>query len=195
MQKIVLINGPAGSGKDTAALLLKEEFSGEIVKFATPLKDAATAIYCGNNRNLFNQFDTYEKKGIPDPQFMGLSCRQAQINISEEFLKKQHGEEVFGQMLKNKISNWLKLGVQGPFFVSDSGFVPEAEVLVKAFGRENVILIRLRREGHTFDGDSRGYVYLDHLGVNSYEISNEGTLEELKEKLIDIIKGEQNYYE
>jgi len=170
MTKIFLLNGPAGSGKDTAAAHLQEYFEGKLVKFATPLKKAATAIYCDGDEKLFEHFDTFERKGIPEEIFFGKSCRQVQINISEYFLKPMHGEDVFGQILKQRIKRASTN--YNLFFVSDSGFAPEAEVLIKEFGSENVVLIRIHRDGHTFDGDSRNYINLDQHNVRTYDIVN-----------------------
>lgn len=167
MPKIFLLNGPPGSGKDTAATYLAGLFRGTVMKFATPLKDGCTAIYCNGNRALFDQFDTYANKGTPSPQFMGVSCRQAQIDMSEKYMKPVYGQDVFGKILANKID----VDQEGFIFISDSGFAPEAEVLADKFGRENIILIKIERDGHTYEGDSRNYIQLE--GVDTYVVHNE----------------------
>lgn len=187
--KIILLNGPAGSGKDAAAELLKREIGGHIVKFAAPLKAAAVAICFEGNWKAFNEFDLDQSKKIePRPEFFGVSCRQFQIDVSEKFMKPTYGVDVFGKTLATKINYLKDLGEEGPYIVSDSGFVPEAEVLVRTFGAENVVLIRLHREGHDYSGDSRDYVNLDHLLVSSYDVYNNGTLEELATNLVNIIQ-------
>ena len=186
--KIILLNGPAGSGKDTAAALLAEANGGGIVKFASPLKRAAAAIYFSGNQKKFDEFDTYEEKGIEREEFFGKSCRQVQIDISEKFLKVQHGQDVFGRILSKSLSYYKELGYDTNFYVSDSGFVPEAEVLVKDYSPANVILVRIYRPGYNFEGDSRSYIRLDHLGVQSHDVHNDGTPTEFLTKLMEIIE-------
>jgi len=193
MATIFLLNGPAGSGKDTAAKYLADRFEGEVSKFAAPIKDAATAIYCGGDRDWFDEFDLdQERKNQPDPVFYGKSCRQVQIDISEDFLKKSHGPGIFGDILTTRIIN----GDSEFYFVSDSGFRPEAECIINAFGADEVVLIRLHRDGHTFEGDSRSYINLDDLEVNSYDVTNvTGQQEEMFRQLASIVKANYQFEE
>lgn len=187
--RIILINGTPGAGKDTAANHLAETTPNSmVVKFAGPIKRAATAIYCSGDRDLFNRFDTFEEKSVPHSQFLGMTCRQVQIDISEKFLKLQHGDTVFGKLLATDIKHLYDGGVRN-FFVSDSGFVPEAEEIARHFGQGCMTLIRVHREGHTFDGDSRDYIDLSHLPVDSYDVLNEtGKQEEFFEVLKTVLQ-------
>ena len=175
MTKIILINGPAGSGKDTVASNLLTALpagTAEIVKFAAPLKATAITLYCNGDSRKFYEFDNdQEKKNKPSAQFLGKSCRQVQIDLSESYMKPMHGQTVFGELLRNYIDTQSDKGVE-TFLVSDSGFRPEAEVLVDYFGPQNVLLIRLHREGHTYEGDSRNYIDLDDLDVETVDIQN-----------------------
>lgn len=41
---------------------------------------------------------------------------------------------------------------------SDSGFQSEMEPLIEQFGIDNVVLVRLNRDGYDFSGDSRSYL-------------------------------------
>lgn len=171
--KIFLLNGPPGSGKDTAAEHLEKSYqNAKLVKFATPLKLAAAAIYFGGDMEEFKKHDTYEEKGKPKQVFFGKTCREVQIAISEEFLKIFHDEKIFGKILSNEILRLNEKEGINTFFVSDSGFREEAEVLVQIFGHRNVNLIRIKREGYTFEGDSRDYINLDDLGVNTFDVNN-----------------------
>lgn len=185
MPKIFLLNGPPGAGKDTAAIYLAGLFKGTVMKFATPLKDGCTAIYCNNNRAIFDEFDTYERKGIPDARFIGISCRQAQIDMSEKYMKPVYGQDVFGKILANKID----VDQEGFIFVSDSGFAPEAQVLVEKFGKENVILIKIEREGHTYEahGDSRSYIELDEVDTHII-VNEEDNMMDFYKELTKIVK-------
>jgi len=62
--------------------------------------------------------------------------------------------------------------------VPDSGFREEAEAIVREAGAGDVLLVRLHRPGHGFSGDSRGYIDLDDLGVESCDVwETEGGLD------------------
>lgn len=189
--KIVLLNGPAGSGKDTIGHSLVNKIKkSEVVKFATPLKTTAMHLYCNGSSKLFNQFDhDQEKKNEKHSQFLGMSCRDVQIAISEQYMKPVHGQNVFGKILSSTIDYKNNNGVE-VFFVTDSGFRPEAEELVKEFGAQNVILINLIREGHTFEGDSRDYIELDDLEVARHEVNNvTGKINDTITEIKEIING------
>lgn len=174
MTKIILFNAPPGAGKDTIATHVQTALSvpSNIVKFAAPLKTVAMHLYCGGDSKKFYEFDNNQEiKSKPHPQFLGSSCRQVQIDISEVYMKKVHGEKVFGHLLVADIERKEKQGIE-VFLVSDSGFRPEAEVLVEEFGPQNVLLVRIHREGKTYQGDSRNYIELEDLGVKTIDLDN-----------------------
>lgn len=171
---VILLNGPPGSGKDTAGEHLTFVYeNSRILKLADPLKRAATAIYHNGNRDAFNINDTLENKGIPQDCYFGKTCREVQIGISEAFMKPFHNDQrVFGKILKDRIKFAHEHDGTKIFFITDSGFRPEAEELIEEFGAENVFLFRLHRENHTYKTDSRGYITLKDLGVREFDIQN-----------------------
>ncbi len=179
--KIFFINGPPGSGKDTAGIHLARKYaSGQVYKFAQPIKDAVVAIYHKGNKAAFDALDTYENKGIPQAVYFGKTCREVQIAVSEFFLKPFHGDQaVFGKFLARDIRAEMSHArvslFPGPrfFFITDSGFRPEAEELVREFGADNCFLLRIRREGYTYAGDSRDYINLRDLGVAERDVIND----------------------
>lgn len=172
--KIFLLNGPAGSGKDTAGAYLVKSVGGRVLKFAEPIKRAAAAIYHAGDRNAFNVFDaSVEEKKKPRDIYFGKSCREVQIGVSENFLKPFHGDQqIFGRILCEEIDSVSQLNEGEAFFITDSGFRPEAEMLVERYGAENVFLFRLFRDGCSFAGDSRSYITLKDLGVSEFDIQN-----------------------
>lgn len=177
MVKIILFNGPPSCGKDTLANMIAAKLEADmhkvyVEKFAAPLKRAACAIYCNGDNALFAEQDLPQNKNKVNNLFFGKSCREVQIATSEVFLKQLHGSRVFGQLLASTIRQKSKK-LDDIFLISDSGFRDEAEELVDQFGEGNVLLIKLFREGTTFEGDSRSYIDLSDLLVEQHEVTNE----------------------
>lgn len=171
--KIFLLNGPPRSGKDTGSEWLSKHFGGRVLKFANPIKRTVTALFHNGDRKAFMAMDTAELKDTPQDIYFGKSCRAVQIGVSENFLKPFFNDTgVFGRLLVNEIDAYRDRLFTGPFFISDSGFRTEAEVLIEKYGAENIFLLRLHRENHTFKGDSRGYITLKDLNVREFDITN-----------------------
>lgn len=123
-----------------------------------------------------------------------LSIREAMIYISELIVKKRFNQDWFGQervrRMKKFEHNYSYIdGVNMDFnlvFTDDScGFEDELPPLFDYVGNENVLLIRLFREGFNFEGDSRQYVSPD---VTTVDIFNNGTEEEYKEEVYNTVK-------
>lgn len=178
-KKIILFNGPARCGKDTLAhavadyLTEQKEAKGKVVKFAQPLKDAVKAFY-GLTDEEWVVFDN-ERKDEKNERFLGKSSRECQIAMSEVYAKIFHDDpKVFGKVCAQKILNDEEHNL---FCVSDSGFVPEGEHIIETFGQENVLLIHIHREGTSYEGDSRNWVDLTHVGVSPKHVDNNDTVE------------------
>lgn len=186
MKHIILFNGPPRSGKDTAAEHLLHHYHevDSLMKFAHPLKMAVKAFY-GLTDEQWEEYDSPKKKDTPDPLFLGKSCREAQIAMSEVYAKVFHGDQgVFGKIFCNSAD---KKG-DGIIVVSDSGFRGESVEVVKKYGAEAITLVRIHRPDHDFSKDSRDYVYLDDLGVKSFDILNDRTLYDLYKQTDKVIK-------
>lgn len=203
MKKIILVNGPPRSGKDTVGDIIEEIAGGQPVKFAASLKRATHAFF----HALRNDFSVHGEvlssalsASINDAYFeqtkaetsallRGLTPREAYIAVSETFLKPTFDDDVFGDILADQIEGSDKK----LFVVTDSGFQSEAEVLIRRFGLDNVKLIRLTRTPYTFEGDSRNYIALE---ASTYGIRNEGTIDALKQAVATALKlfGIENSY-
>jgi len=110
--KILLLNGPPGSGKDHAARVIRDRYFGRvaITKFAKVLKERTHALYgLGETDPVEGTFkpyahDEYENvKDTPLDEFLGLTPRQAYIGVSERYFKPMHGEQVFGKLLEPEL--------------------------------------------------------------------------------------------
>lgn len=169
---VVFLNGPPQCGKDTLGEHIVQTCPGfRLVKFAESLKVRTHALY--GRPDL--PHDAFEKcKDEPNEIFLGLTPRRAYIRVSEGYLKPTHGEDVFGTFLLQKIAK-EDSGARA-FVISDSGFVPEAQCLLRHFNGDNCILVRIHAEGRgcSFKNDSRGYITLP---IESHDIMNNGSRE------------------
>ena len=175
--KVILLNGPARSGKDSLAnsftrLAHDEGLKAEVVKFAGPLKEMVHRAF-----GLPEAHDSQEScKDTPLPQLFGKTPRQVYIALSETFMKPMLGTGIFGRLLADEIELLEKIakedGEPGADFylVSDSGFFTEAAVVVDRFGLDNIILVHLERDGYDFTGDSRGYISLPGVRTISFNL-------------------------
>ena len=194
--KIFLLNAPPLAGKDTAGTMLRAHFAhSTILKFAAPLKEGVAAIFCSGDTQRFAELDSPEQKGLPHEEFFGATTRQVQIDLAEKFIKPNYGVQALGYILANAVSAALKgpVGHEEPlFFITDSGFREEAEILVNRFGAENIVLIRIHRANCTYDKDSRSYISLMDLNIKEFDVDNDGTYGEFRDKLIEIVNEVKN---
>jgi len=195
--KILLINGPPRSGKDALGIEVCRRvfraangWHAQRRKFATALKEMTHRLYDILHDDEYEGHvgqDAYEdSKDQPSSDFRGITPRQAYIGVSELLMKKLHGPRVFGEILRDNLKHHKTNKVLAA--ITDSGFPEEAQVMVEEFGRENVYLLHIHREGATFSGDSRGYVDLDLPMENKLRIKNDGTLDDLAADAEEVLR-------
>lgn len=164
--RVLLLNGPPRSGKDTLARLLQESYvmSGGAIpvfqaKFAAPIKRHFSDSWRVS-------LDWIEDN--KDKVFMhGVTVRQMLIAYSEKYMKPLFGAGIFGKMMVSRLAEIEEhLNEPPSVVISDSGFAAEAREVIEA--GHKVHLIRLHRSGFDFNGDSRGYLEeLDLPGISS----------------------------
>lgn len=162
-RKIIVLNGPPGCGKDTAAQYMLSFIRRNAThmapmhfKFSEPLKRAVHSLYCAfHNWDFYDSKDGAHQKNLASGDFMGLSPREAYIAMSEHYLKVMHGPEALGFLLRKRI---IRHNASNVFVISDSGFVDELEPIVKLVGQRNLLVVEIHAANKTFEGDSRGYI-------------------------------------
>lgn len=150
MKNILCLSAPPGAGKDTAANFIVGTLHNiEHVKYARILKERTHALYGLTDAT----FDRYEgvAKDNPLPDFLGITPRQAYINVSEMLMKPVHGKTVWSDMLINQI----RQSQFEHFVISDVGFQTEWDELQKQLDFRCGI-IHIDRHGCNYSNDSRG---------------------------------------
>lgn len=174
--KFVLFNGPKRCGKDTyaktfAGMARMYDFKPEVMWFARALKETAHHM-AGLHEIPWDYFESCKDK--PQKELFGHTPRQWYIKVSEEIVKPVMGKDYWGKVTLNSVKKIDQ--AQDPYLgrnlilFADSGFVDEAQPLIEHYGANNFLLVRLSRQGASFDGDSRSYWYDPR--ILTWEIEN-----------------------
>lgn len=163
MSKVIVLNAPPASGKDTIASILSLEFDCGVASFKYAMFNIARAMLGQERYEQFIAFyDDRDQKEKPHDILGGKSCREFMIWISESVIKPVFGSDHFGKLASYSIE-----GAETDIVFSDGGFPDEVKTLVNE-GHE-VHLVRLWRKGYTFGGDSRDYITICGMGGNYHE--------------------------
>ena len=166
-QSVTILNGPAGCGKDTLAALVQPAAQ---VEFKDSLY-YETAQYYGIYIDAFKEACA-DRERKEAPYFcvqtfkrFSLSPRQMLIHVSEEVIKPEYGKGYFGEAAARE---WI--GKCCPLIASDGGFPDEVLPITDTFGCDNVLVIRLHRDGYNFVGDSRSYIQEDDVNCRVVDV-------------------------
>jgi hypothetical protein len=186
--KLILLNGPPRSGKDTAAAAI-ETFLLDLPSLPFVVHDKLSApikyAFCAMMRAKMDGFnvDYYEAHKEEVIPAIGKSYRQWQIDFSERFMKPCYGIDIFSRLL------WSRLEEQAADYaiISDCGFQIEIDYLLAKVEPADVCLFRLNREGCSFSGDSRQYVFAP-TSVCTFSLRNEGWKQEYEDSVLSALK-------
>lgn len=153
--RVIILNGPPLSGKDTLGKLASYSSDKFCLKsFKEPLIRILLDFY-EITRDQLEAIYTRELKEEPSALLNGKSPRQALIHVSENVIKPSFGRGVFGSILAHD----LEEGKINLF--TDGGFVEEVTELRRAVGRHKLVVVRIFGEGLSYEGDSRNYFEYD----------------------------------
>lgn len=181
MKKLVVLNGPAGCGKDTLAdILVTSGFFDEKLSFKSPIFDVARGVLSKDDFDKFiKNYDDRSFKESHQSFLGGKTPREFMIWISEVVMKPVFGNDVFGKRLYSKI-------VDGFYVSSDGGFASEIEPLLS--NGVDVMIVRLHRDGFDFSGDSRSYLY--NTGAIEVDLKlDSGDIDGSLNKLIEVVNS------
>ena len=184
-KKLIIYNAPPSTGKDVAASLEKPIPTAH-VEFKAKLIELTCAIHSITLDEFKNQY-TRELKDKPSTDFYGLSPRQALIKVSENCIKPNFGQDYFGVALAASIEK-----IDSQFFeCSDGGFPLEIHPLYRIIKPEDILIVRVHRDGYTYEGDSRNYIRQCDVNplTKVVDLYNNGTQDEYEAKIIDLAKN------
>lgn len=150
MRVIILVNGPAGSGKDTfgnmlAAELYKAGWQTKTMKFAAVLKSAVHALFGQDTRP--DKFES--QKNVKLGVFHGRTPRSLYQDMSEKFVKPYLGRKFFGEVIGRQILQTRQKD-NAAFIITDSGFTEEVLGLNSIVPWDKFFIIRIHRPGYSF---------------------------------------------
>jgi len=181
MNKIIAISGKLGSGKDTLANLIQQVSTEhwEITAFAKRLKEIVALLAGVSYESTLSQ----EGKNLQIPEF-GMTIGEMLQKIGTNALRDNFHKEVWVQSVFSQInkstSNWI---------ITDCRFENEAKAVIKNGG----YVIRIDRPINPIainsgrDLNHPSETGLDHFDKWSYRITNDGTIDQLKKKIIQCL--------
>jgi hypothetical protein len=168
-RKVIIFNGPPGSGKDTGALIVynylmihAEYLRPRHITFMEPVKRAAHSLYNIHEwpPNYFDQPyfpERHKQKDVPHGEFFGLTPREAYTHVAD-CAKGKHGDEFLGFVMRRRMRQSSGCMV---FIISDCGFIEELAPVVRLVGESNVLFIELVAAGKNYDNDVREDLRVD----------------------------------
>lgn len=200
MSKIILLNGPAGCGKNVAVDHLKTLYPLVDRRCKDHLFTLTQQLFNISPEDFFKIYTNRNLKEIPLPEFevseeaanllsimldkqvdQQLSIREAMIFVSENICKPSFGEDYFGQHRANSIRD-------DELAIDDScGFEEEIAPTIEKLGEDNVLLVRIRGRGN-FDGDSRNFIP-DGCVSNTVDIYNNKSEDQYLREIGEVAQG------
>ena len=168
---LIGIVGRKRSGKDTLARFASEEWEDiDILSFADPLKQACKHAYNLKDHQL------EKTKDVVDTRW-GMTPREMMKSMGHEYFRSEDPD------------HWVKnmgFRVRGlkRVIISDVRYHNEARFIRESGG----VLVHVKRETGGVCDDHPSERATDEI-VCDYSIINDGTLEELREKFLSILRG------
>lgn len=177
MTTSIIFNGPPHSGKDVAVEYCINEFGGQKLQMKDKLIALTKCVFDIDDEK-FEWYYRRENKERKFPELGDRSIREALICVSEEMIKPVMGRNYFGEACAKHLIDDLN-------FFPDGGFVEELVPIVDK--SDKAYIIRIIRDGYTFEGDSRTYV--EHPDAELITVHNDGTLEDFIDKIDTVVSG------
>jgi len=197
----IYLNGPGGCGKDTISDILNKNlwavntfpathtFMVNQRKFIFPCKQATHAAYGMMNKPI----ESYsECKDEPHPDFYDVTPRNAYIDMGEH-MRDTYGQDFWGKVEARNLSKHIKSTgnmYDLPILVVYSDLGKDEDKVHIEKMMDNQLLIRITREGCTYEGDCRYYVEDLQSPHTTIDFLNDGNdLLELETRIMETVNA------
>lgn len=176
---IILLKGPPGVGKTTAAEYISKKWDIPHLEFKQKLVEICKKTLILSDKD-WEALYTPENKDVPRISLAGknVSLRGYLIHMAENVLKPVLGKDIFARATINEYREKGKNAI-----ISDLGFDEEYDILKD----EKHITISINRNDHDYSNDSRKDVNT-YMAYEIHYIRNDGTIKEFYSKLDEAIK-------
>ena len=179
--RIIALTGPKGSGKDTVARLIANQYEDvRTIAFADPIKDVIQDLFDLDKSNV-DQYDQFKRTTLryvlPGYTELGVSARHVVREIG--MLMRKYDDKQFTGYVVNQIryfpsSTWV---------VTDLRFDNEYMIL-KQLGAK---IVNINRPNYEYDGHitERGF----NESLVDFQLMNDGNLEYLKTRVTTVMNN------
>jgi hypothetical protein len=178
---IVILNCPPGSGKDEIANGLNFvhlRFKQIIIMTALML------CYEVTSEEWNKRYADRELKETPWDKIGGMTQRELLIMVSEDVIKKIHGQGYIGAKLAEQVMP------KNNYVISDGGFREELDLFVEGVKEtHDVFIFNVSRLGCSFDKDSRDYVYFTEGAVTLPLVNYEDNIMIARKTIMALVGG------
>jgi len=186
LPQIIGITGRKFNGKDTLAEYLVEKYGYTQLSFAGPLKDICGILFGFDYEQLYGS----EKETI-DPRW-NVTPRDMFQYVGTELFRNMMGKKIpdidnnfWVKCLMERINRIMKINPDCKIVISDVRFENELNAIKSL---DNNITIRVTRPSMNKTTDTHeSELYIEKLNVD-HDILNDGSLDDLYEKLNKLIK-------
>jgi hypothetical protein len=178
-KSLIILNSPAGSGKDTVGDLLVNNLGYTKLEYKTALYKMTTELY-GLDYDSFMSVHLDRDKKDSVIFHNGMTTRQLLIEASETVFKPRYGKTYLGVFILPEVNKYDKV------VITDGGFIDEMKhtIVNSKFNQNEVLIMKLLRDECNWEGDSRGDVIIP--SVKYIYVDNNHTVECLNNRLIEL---------
>ncbi len=194
MKLLIGITGKKYSGKDATAKIIQDHFGLNVTAFASKLKQALKIIFCLEDNQLFGDSKTKE---IVDPRW-GISPREMMQEVGTGIVRNICPDVWVKGVFLDLDKHGLYYPASPGWVISDVRFRDEAQAVRERGG----IIIRIIRPEpkitlwkkikSSIDGSNRYAKHVSEKEIDKikpdYIIRNDGSLDELEIKVLQLMK-------
>lgn len=165
--KMVLLNGPCGVGKKTAAKFLQRDLGARRYKMIQPVRDAVMSLFNIDLVRWTNTINHYNTE--PDEELYYDRPVDAVESLREDWVRTRYDTHLLGRLAVRHLREptFARITV-----IDDVNDRDEVLPIIQTYGPTNCLLIRLYRNDCSFENEFGSYIELVDQGVTELDITN-----------------------